>query len=133
MSLPRYERYEHSGIDWLGEVQAHWKSMSLGKVTESKCDGPFGSCIKSEHYPDYGALVIRLQNIRTEGFAVGERAFIDADYFDRELRGHEVDSRAIQSRGQSADAREGVSSFLEKRPAVYANKVSTDMPDFFPW
>ncbi len=46
---------------------------------------------------------------------------------------HRIDSRAIQSRGQSADAREGVSSFLEKRPPTYPNKVSTDMPDFFPW
>ncbi len=49
------------------------------------------------------------------------------------MQAHIIDSRAIQSRGQSADAREGVSSFLEKRPAVYPNKVSEDMPDFFPW
>ena len=46
---------------------------------------------------------------------------------------HRVDSRAIQSRGASADAREGVSAFLDKRPAVYPNQVSTDMPAFFPW
>ena len=44
-----------------------------------------------------------------------------------------MDSRAIQSRGQSADAREGVSAFLEKRPAVYTDTVSADMPEFFPW
>ena len=49
------------------------------------------------------------------------------------MMAHRIDSRAIQSRGQSADAREGVSSFLEKRTPVYPNKVSTDMPDFFPW
>ena len=52
---------------------------------------------------------------------------------DHPMKAHRVDSRAIQSRGQSADAREGVSAFLEKRPAVYADKVSTDMPAFFPW
>lgn len=46
---------------------------------------------------------------------------------------HRVDSRAIQTRGASADAREGVSAFLDKRPAVYPNQVSTDMPAFFPW
>lgn len=46
---------------------------------------------------------------------------------------HRIDSRSIQARGQSADAREGVSAFLEKRPAVFPNKVSTDMPPFFPW
>jgi enoyl-CoA hydratase/carnithine racemase len=49
------------------------------------------------------------------------------------MMAHRVDSRAIQSRGQSADAREGVSSFLEKRPPIYPNQVSTDMPGFFPW
>ena len=30
-------------------------------------------------------------------------------------------------------AKEGVMSFLEKRPAVYPDKVSANMPDFFPW
>jgi enoyl-CoA hydratase/carnithine racemase len=49
------------------------------------------------------------------------------------MQAHRVDSRAIQARGQSADAREGVSSFLEKRAPVYPNKVSSDMPAFFPW
>ncbi len=46
---------------------------------------------------------------------------------------HRLDSRAIYSRGRSGDAREGVVSFLEKRTPVYPDKVSTDMPDFFPW
>lgn len=46
---------------------------------------------------------------------------------------HRVDSRAIQSRGQSADVREGVAAFLEKRPAVFPDKVSSDMPEFYPW
>lgn len=46
---------------------------------------------------------------------------------------HRIDSRSIQARGKSADASEGVTAFLEKRPAVFPNKVSTDMPPFFPW
>ncbi len=49
------------------------------------------------------------------------------------MEAHCVDSRSIQARGQSADTREGVSSFLEKRTPVYSDKVSTDMPEFFPW
>jgi enoyl-CoA hydratase/carnithine racemase len=52
---------------------------------------------------------------------------------DHPMKAHRVDSRAVQARGQSADAREGVSSFLEKRQPVYPNKVSSDMPAFFPW
>ena len=46
---------------------------------------------------------------------------------------HRIDSRSIQSRGQSADVREGVGAFLEKRKAVFPDRVSADMPGFFPW
>src|ERR1041385_271695 len=46
---------------------------------------------------------------------------------------HKVDSRGIYARGRSDDVKEGVVSFLEKRPAVFRDKVSTDMPDYFPW
>lgn len=52
---------------------------------------------------------------------------------DHPMEAHKVDSRAIYSRGRSGDAREGVTSFLEKRPADYPDRVSTDLPDFFPW
>jgi len=51
---------------------------------------------------------------------------------DHPMRAHSVDSRAILDRGRSADTREGVTSFLEKRPAVYTDRVSTDLPDVFP-
>ena len=44
---------------------------------------------------------------------------------------HRVDSRGIQERGRSADTREGVMSFLQKRPAVFTDMVSTDVPDIF--
>ena len=46
---------------------------------------------------------------------------------------HVIESKAIDSRGASQDAKEGVSAFLEKRPAKFKNKVSSDMPKFFPW
>jgi enoyl-CoA hydratase/carnithine racemase len=46
---------------------------------------------------------------------------------------HRLDSRAIWARGRSGDAKEGVVSFLEKRAADYPDRVSRDMPDFFPW
>jgi enoyl-CoA hydratase/carnithine racemase len=47
------------------------------------------------------------------------------------MEAHRVDSRGIQERGRSADTREGVMSFLQKRPAVFTDKVSTDIPDIF--
>jgi enoyl-CoA hydratase/carnithine racemase len=49
------------------------------------------------------------------------------------MMAHRVDSRAIFTRARAGDAKEGIASFLEKRAPVYPDKVSTDMPDFFPW
>jgi enoyl-CoA hydratase/carnithine racemase len=49
------------------------------------------------------------------------------------MEAHKIDSRAVYARGQGPDAREGVMSFLEKRVPVYPQKVSEDMPEFFPW
>ena len=46
---------------------------------------------------------------------------------------HRLDSRLVWSRGSSADAKEGVASFLEKRAADYPDKVSSDLPHFSPW
>lgn len=48
------------------------------------------------------------------------------------MEAHKADSRAIQSRGAAGDAKEGVSSFLEKRAPVYPDKVSKDLPDIWP-
>ena len=49
------------------------------------------------------------------------------------MHAHRVDSRAIQSRGQSADAREGIAAFLDKRAARWPDVVSANMPAFYPW
>lgn len=49
------------------------------------------------------------------------------------MEAHRLDSRAIWSRGASNDAKEGVSSFLEKRAARYPDPVSSAVPHFSPW
>ena len=46
---------------------------------------------------------------------------------------HKVESRGIYDRGRAADAKQGVASFLENRPARFTLKPSADMPDYFPW
>jgi enoyl-CoA hydratase/carnithine racemase len=48
------------------------------------------------------------------------------------MEAHRADSRGIQQRGRSADSKEGVVSFLEKRAAVYPDKVSGGLPSIFP-
>ena len=52
---------------------------------------------------------------------------------DHPMEAHKIDSRGIFHLGQGADAHEGVTSFLEKRPAEFSLKTSEDMPEFFPW
>jgi enoyl-CoA hydratase/carnithine racemase len=51
---------------------------------------------------------------------------------DHPMEAHRVDSRGIAERGRSADSREGVLSFLEKRPPAFPVKVSDGLPDIFP-
>jgi enoyl-CoA hydratase/carnithine racemase len=52
---------------------------------------------------------------------------------DHPMDAHRVDSRAIYRLSKGVDAKEGVQSFLEKRPPAFPGKVSADMPDFYPW
>ena len=52
---------------------------------------------------------------------------------DHPMEAHKVDSRGIFDLGRSADVREGVSAFLEKRPAVWTMDPSRDMPSWYPW
>lgn len=48
------------------------------------------------------------------------------------MEAHRVDSRGIAERGRSGDSREGVMSFLEKRPPAFPVRVSDGLPDIFP-
>ena len=48
------------------------------------------------------------------------------------IEAHRVDSLAIFYASQNS-GKEGVASFLEKRAPVFTDKVSTDMPPFYPW
>lgn len=46
---------------------------------------------------------------------------------------HRADSRGMLARGQSADAVEGITAFLEKRAANFPDRVSDGLPEIMPW
>lgn len=61
--------------------------VQLRRLVVDACDGPFGSAIKSDHYVDEGARVIRLGNVGIGEWRDGDKAFLAFDYW-RELAGH---------------------------------------------
>ena len=92
-----------SGVEWMSKVPEHWELFALKWVTENRCDGPFGSGLKSEHYVETGVRVIRLQNIRQGTFDDTDAAFVDEMYHREELNGHEVVSGDLLIAGLGDD------------------------------
>lgn len=70
-----------SGVEWIGEVPAHWEVMPLRRVAVSRCDGPFGSGLKSSHYTEQGIRVVRLQNIGHAEFNNSDAVFIAPSHY----------------------------------------------------
>jgi type I restriction enzyme S subunit len=62
-------------------------SIALRRVTVSACDGPFGSAIKSDHYVEAGARVIRLGNLGAARWLDQDAVYLDLHYW-RSLSGH---------------------------------------------
>ena len=58
---------KESGIEWIGDIPAHWEIVNIQDVTKknrySFTGGPFGSDLKSEEYTKSGVRIIQLQNI----------------------------------------------------------------------
>ena len=76
-----YPAYKPSGVEYVGEIPEKWKALSLQRLTLCRCDGPFGSGLKSSHYTDEGTRVIRLQNIGHGEFDASDAVYISADHY----------------------------------------------------
>ena len=49
------------------------------------------------------------------------------------MAAHRVDSALMDQIGRGNDVREGVLSFLEKRPPEFPDRVPADLPADYPW
>lgn len=65
--------------------------------------------------------------------ALSRRMLLDMLDASHPMEAHRLESRLMVARGRAGDAKEGVTSFLEKRAPVYPDKVSMDMPQPYPW
>src|SRR4051794_7563131 len=108
--------------------------VATGRVFSAE-EGEHGRLIRSVHAPDAllpaaHALAREIaDNTAPVSVALARQLMWRGLGFEHPMKSHQADSRAMFSRGQSADAIEGVTSFLEKRPATYPDKVSDGMPD----
>ena len=97
-----------------------------------------GGLVRSVHQPDELLPAARalaaeiVENAAPVSVALTRRMLWAMLTADHPMEAHRVDSRGILERGRSADVREGVESFLEKRPAVFTDRVSDGLPDIFP-
>ena len=110
--------------------------VATGRVFDAQ-EALAGGLVRSVHAPGellpaaYGIAREIADNTAPVSVALGRRLLWRMLGADHPLAAHRADSRAMYSRGQSADAREGVQSFLEKRPAVFPDRVSGGLPEVF--
>jgi enoyl-CoA hydratase/carnithine racemase len=94
-----------------------------------------GGLVRSVHAADellpaaYALAREIADNTAPVSVALGRRLLWGMLGAEHPMAAHRADSKAMFSRGQSADAREGVQSFLEKRAAVFPDRVSDGLPD----
>ena len=111
--------------------------VATGRLFEAK-EALDGGLVRSTHRSHKLLDVARelaaeiADNAAPVSVALGRRLLWDMLGAPHPMDAHRADSRAMFSRGQSADAREGVTSFLEKRPAQFTDRVSDGLPDIFP-
>ena len=111
--------------------------VATGRVFARR-GGARGGLVRSVHAPDELLPAARAlareiaDNTAPVSVALARQMMWRMLGADHPMEAHRVDSRAMFSRGQSADAREGVTSFLEKRDAQFPDRVSAGLPDVFP-
>jgi enoyl-CoA hydratase/carnithine racemase len=108
--------------------------VSTGRVFSAQ-EGRDAGLLRSLHSSDalldaaYGLAAEIVENTAPVSVALARQMMWRMLGAPHPMLAHRTDSRAMFARGQSADAREGVTSFLEKRPADFPDRVSLGLPD----
>jgi enoyl-CoA hydratase/carnithine racemase len=111
--------------------------VSTGRVFEAQ-EALDGGLVRSLHPSDELLGAARAiareiaENTAPVSVALARRLMWTMLGAEHPMLAHRADSRAMFARGQSADAREGITAFLEKRPAAFPDRVSDGLPDVFP-
>jgi enoyl-CoA hydratase/carnithine racemase len=112
--------------------------VATGRVFDAE-EAERGGLVRSVH-PSPDALLEAAQSLAREiadntapvSVALGRQLLWRMLGASHPMEAHRADSRAMFARGQSADAAEGVTSFLEKRAAEFPDRVSDGLPNVFP-
>jgi type I restriction enzyme, S subunit len=72
-----------SGVEWLGQIPAHWEMKRLRNVAEKLQTGPFGSQLHAQDYSAGGIPVINPANIEGGRLVADAACAIDVNTFQR--------------------------------------------------
>jgi enoyl-CoA hydratase/carnithine racemase len=112
--------------------------VTTGRVFDA-AEALDGGLVRSVHPPDellpaaYALAAEIAQNAAPVSVALARQMMWRMLGADHPMEAHRVDSRAMTERGRSADAAEGVTAFLDKRVPRFPDRVSADMPAWYPW
>jgi enoyl-CoA hydratase/carnithine racemase len=110
--------------------------VATGRVFDAQ-EALAGGLVRSVHAADellpaaYALAREIADNTAPVSVALGRQLLWRMLGADHPMAAHRADSKAMYARGQSADAREGVQSFLEKRAAAFPDRVSDGLPEVF--
>jgi enoyl-CoA hydratase/carnithine racemase len=111
--------------------------VATGRVFSAE-EALAGGLVRSVHPPDELMETARAlageisENAAPVSVAVARQLLWRMLGAQHPMEAHRADSRAMFARGQSDDAREGVTSFLEKRAPEFSDRVSDGLPELFP-